>query len=46
MFNKNVSESITNIKSSAVVLRWNQDFSSFGTDESISFPLANSMFPR
>ena len=36
----------TYMKSSAAVLRWNQDFSSLGTEESASFPFANSMFPR
>jgi hypothetical protein len=34
------------MKSSAAVIRWNQDFSSLGMDESVSFPFANSMFPR
>lgn len=34
------------MKSSAAVLRWNQDFSSLGMDESVSFPFANSTFPR
>lgn len=34
------------MRSSAVILRWNLALSSFGTDESISFPLANSIFPR
>lgn len=36
----------TYMRSSAAVLKWNQDFSSLGIDESISVPLANSIFPR
>ena len=32
------------MKSSAAVLRWNRDFSSLGSDESVSFPFLNSMF--
>lgn len=34
------------MNSSAAVLKWNKDFSSLGTDESISFPFENSMLPR
>ena len=34
------------MRRSAVILRWNLALSSFGTDESISFPLANSILPR
>lgn len=34
------------MRSSAVILRWNLAGSSFGTDESTSVPLANSIFPR
>jgi len=33
------------MRSSAVVCRWNLALSSFGTDESTSFPLANSILP-
>jgi len=33
-------------RSSAVTLRWNLDFSSLMTEESISSPFANSIFPR
>jgi succinylglutamate desuccinylase len=34
------------IKSSAAVLRWNLDLSSFITDESTSLPFAKLIFPR
>lgn len=34
------------MRSSAAIWRWNLDLSSFRIDESISFPLANSTFPR
>lgn len=34
------------INSSAAVLRWNQEFSSLGSEESVSFPFLNSMFPK
>lgn len=34
------------LSNSAVVLRWNLDFSSFMTEESTSSPFANSTFPR
>lgn len=33
------------MRSSAAVLRWNWAWSSFGIDESTSFPLANSILP-
>uniref|UniRef100_A0A7C9DQU1 Uncharacterized protein n=1 Tax=Opuntia streptacantha TaxID=393608 RepID=A0A7C9DQU1_OPUST len=36
----------SHMKSSAAVCRWNWDFSSLGSDESISLPFLNSMFPK
>lgn len=36
----------SNISSSAAVWRWYTDFSSFNLEESTSFPLMKSMFPR
>jgi hypothetical protein len=36
----------TNRRSSAVILRWNLDFSSLMTEESISFPLEKLILPR
>ena len=45
-FNKCKLAKFTHMKSSAAVRRWNQDFSSLGTDESISCPFVNSMLPR
>lgn len=34
------------LSNSAVVLRWNIDLSSLITEESISFPLENSILPK
>lgn len=34
------------MSSSAVILRWNLACSSFGTDESTSFPLVKTILPR
>lgn len=39
-------QKVAYIKSSDAVLKWNQDLSSSGSDESVSMPLTNSMFPK
>ena len=44
IFKKKMNRSY--LSSSAVILRWNLDFSSLITEESASAPFANSIFPR
>lgn len=39
-------ENFLYMKRSAAVCKWDRDFSSFGSEESSSFPSANSMFPK